>query len=150
MHMLKFFTIAAMVLATSLKMSNADDAVWRSTRPLKVEAASSSVGGNRADAQTIWERIEYPQLIQHLQTEVEQARGAVEFWELRLRNYKPLRFTDATQTAIKYAENALQAARRQESASTHRLATVRRHRIALGELRTRMLQRSAAYPQIGW
>jgi len=89
-----------------------------------------------------------PSRVQQLQSQVTQARADVEFWELRLENYEPLRFTDATQSAIKYAENALDASRRREADSNRKLALVRRHRVALGLLRAQMLRQGTARSQL--
>jgi hypothetical protein len=83
-----------------------------------------------------------------LQTEIDQAHATVEFWELRLENYEPLRFTDATQTAIKHAENSLRASLQYEATATRKLAFVRRHRVALGELWARMLQQGRMTSQL--
>ncbi len=149
MRTIKTVAIAVTVLAGSLQTANADDAVWRSTKPLRVTAVVASASpGRTTAAQSVWDRIEYPLLVRRLQAAIDQARADVEFWELRLENYEPLRFTDATQTAIKYAENSLRASRRSEADATRKLALVRRHRVALGELRAQMLQRGRAKSQL--
>lgn len=149
MRTTKTIAIAATVLAGTFQIASADDAVWRSSKPLRVTAVAALASPGRATAaQSVWDRIEYPLLVRSLQAAIDQARADVEFWELRLENYEPLRFTDATQTAIKYAENSLQAARHSQADATRKLALVRRHRVALGELRAQMLQRGRARSQL--
>lgn len=141
MRTMKTVAIAVIVLAGTLQITSADDGVWRSSKPLRVTAVTASPSSGRAAAQSVWDRIEYPLLVRRLQAAIHQAQADVEFWELRLENFQPLRFTDATQTAIKYAEKSLHASRRSQTDATRKLALVRRHRVALGELRAQMLQR---------
>jgi len=148
MQMLKMVAMAMAVVAGACLVTSADDAVWRSSKPLRIRTASTGAQARSAAAQSDWDRIEYPLLVQRLQAAIDQARADVEFWKLRLKNYEPLRFTDATQTAIKYAENSLQASRRYEAAATRKLSLVRRHRMALGELRARMLQHGRVKSQL--
>ena len=148
MRSIKTIAIAVTVLVGTLQIASADDAVWRSSKPLRVTAVSASASAGRGTAaQSVWDRIEYPLLVRSLQAAIDQARADAEFWELRLENYERLRFTDATQTAIKYAENSLQASRRSQADATRKLALVRRHRVALGELRAQMLHRGRARSQ---
>ena len=139
MQILKTMVVALTVLATGFQVTSANDAVWRSSQPLRVRVVNNAtqVGST---AQSVWEQVEYPLLVQRLQSEIDEARANVEFWELRTKNYERLRFTDAAQTAIKYAENSLQASHRDEAAATRKLSLVRLHRVALGELRTQMIQ----------
>jgi hypothetical protein len=148
MQTLITIALAMSVLAASLQGTSADDGVWRSSKPLGIRVASNSAQAGSAAAQSVWDRIEYPLLVQRLQTEIDQAHATVEFWELRLENYEPLRFTDATQTAIKHAENSLQASRQYEANAARKLALVRRHRVALGELRAQMLRQGRAKSQL--
>lgn len=126
-------TAVIVVLIATRHVLHADDAVWRSSQPLRVV---STVGGTAASAaeraRSVWERIEYPLLVQQLQSEVDRAREDTEFWELRLKNYERLRFTDAVQTAIKHTENALAASRRRESYCRRKLHLVRLNRVLLG------------------
>ena len=146
MQIAKTIAVAMAVLVGTIQVTYADDAVWRSSRPIRVRA--STAGTQSRSAQHIWDRIEYPLLVQRLQSEIDRAQAGVEFWELRLENYDQLRFTDATQTAIKHAENSLQAARRYKADTTRKLALVRHHRVALGQLRAQMLQRSRVTSQL--
>lgn len=148
MPTLKIMTFALTAIALSVQVTTADDSVWRSSKPLRIRAVSNTSQASPASAQSAWDRVEYPLLVQQLQTQIAQARANVEFWELRLENYEPLRFTDAIQTAIKYAENALSASRRFEADATRKLALVRRHRVALGQLRTQMLRQGTARSQL--
>jgi len=148
MPTLKTMTFALTALALSVQVAAADDSVWRSSKPLRIRAVSNTPQAGSALAQAVWDRVEYPLLVQQLQSQVTQARADVEFWELRLENYEPLRFTDATQSAIKYAENALDASRRREADSNRKLALVRRHRVALGLLRAQMLRQGTARSQL--
>jgi len=141
-------TFALTALALSVQVAAADDSVWRSSKPLRIRAVSNTPQAGSASAQSVWDRIEYPLLVQRLQTQIDQARANVEFWELRLKNYEPLRFTDATQSAIKHAENALSASRRFEADAARKLALVRRHRVALGQLRAQMLRQGTARSQL--
>ena len=136
------------VLAVSVQAAIADDAVWRSSKPLRIRVANSAAHAGSAAAGSVWDRIEYPLLVQTLQSEIDHARASVEFWELRLENYKPLRFTDATQSAIKHAANSLGASRRYEAESTRKLALVRRHRVALGQLRAQLHRQGTARSQL--
>ena len=135
MPTLKIMTFALTAIALSVQVTTADDSVWRSSKPLRIRAVSATSQASSASAQSAWDRVEYPLLVQQLQAQIAQARANVEFWELRLENYEPLRFTDAIQSAIKHAENALSASRRFEADATRKLALVRRHRVALGQLR---------------
>ncbi|MFT5093346.1 MAG: hypothetical protein ACI93T_002173, partial [Porticoccaceae bacterium] len=139
MQMLKTAAMAIAVLAGTDLVTSADDAVWRSSKPLRIQTARTGAQAGSTAAQSVWDRIEYPLLVRCLQGEIDHARADVEFWKLRLKNYEPLRFTDATQTAIKHAESSLQASRQSEADATRKLALVRRHRVALGGLRARML-----------
>jgi hypothetical protein len=148
MQILKTAAMAMTVLAGTFQVTNADDAVWRSSKPLRIRTASTGTQAGSAAAASVGDRIEYPLLVRRLQAEFNKARADVEFWELRLENYEPLRFTDATQTAIKHAENSLRASRRYEAGATRKLALVRRHRVALGELRAQMLQYGRAKSQL--
>lgn len=130
------FTAVIVVVLASSHVIHADDAVWRSSRPLRVVSMVGATETSAAErAQLLWERIEYPLLVQQLQTEVEQARENTEFWELRLMNYERLRFTDAVQTAIKHTENALAASRRRERYVRRKLHLVRLNRVLLGQQR---------------
>lgn len=137
-------TLAA--FAVGLPLANADDSVWRSSQPLRIRVAHDA--GPVAAAQSVWDRIEYPLLVQKLQSEIDLARSYVGFWELRLENYDRLRFSDATKTAIKHAENSLEASRRHEAAATRKLALVRRHGVALGQLRAQLLQQGQMNSQL--
>ena len=148
MSNLKKMTIALAALALSVQTVTGDDSVWRSSKPLRIRAVTNTPYGSSASAQSVWDRVEYPLLVQQLQSQVTQARADLEFWELRLENYEPLRFTDATRSAIKYAENALDASRRREADSNRKLALVRRHRVALGQLRTQMLRQGTVRSQL--
>lgn len=148
MPTLKIMTFALTAIALSVQVTTADDSVWRSSKPLRIRAVSSSSQAGSASAQAVWDRVEYPLLVQRLQTQIDQARADVEFWELRLENYEPLRFTDATQSAIKHGENALSASRRFEADASRKLALVRRHRVALGQLRAQMLRQGTARSQL--
>lgn len=148
MPTLKIMTFALTAIALSVQVTTADDSVWRSSKPLRIRAVSNTSQASSASAQSAWDRVEYPLLVRQLQTQIAQARANVEFWELRLENYEPLRFTDAIQSAIKYAENALSASRRFEADATRKLALVRRHRVALGQLRTQMLRQGTARSQL--
>ncbi len=140
MQTLKTMAVALTLLATGFHVTVADDAVWRSSQPLRIRSINNSAQ-TASTAQSVWEQIEYPLLVQRLRAEIAQARADVEFWELRTKNYERLRFTDAAQTAIRHAENALLASRRDEAEAARKLSLVRRHRVALGELRTQMLSR---------
>ncbi len=140
MQMLRTMAFALTLLVTGFQVVGADDAVWRSSQPLRIRSINRSVQTG-STAQTVWGRIEYPLLVQRLQVQIDQARADVEFWELRTKSYERLRFTDAARTAIKHAENSLLASRRDEAEAARKLALVRRYRMALGELRTQMLTR---------
>lgn len=61
-HTLKTIVAAAAVLAGSLQVTIAGDAVWRSSKPWRVSAVSSLQQGDGAAAQSVWDRIEYPLL----------------------------------------------------------------------------------------
>ena len=148
MQILKTAAMAMAVVAGACQVTRADEGVWRSSKPLQIRVASTRAQAGSTAAQSVWDRIEYPLLVQRLQIAIHQAQADVEFWQLRLENYEPLRFTDATQTAIKYAENSLHASRRDEADATRKLSLVRRHRVALGELRARMLQRGRVKSQL--
>jgi hypothetical protein len=148
MPTLSSVTFALTVLAASVQAASADEAVWRSSKPLRVYAVSSTNQTSAGSAQSVWDRVEYPSLVQRLQAEISEVRSNVEFWELRLENYERLRFTDATQSAIKHAENSLAVSRRYEADITRKLALVRRHRVALGQLRVQMLRQGTARSQL--
>lgn len=148
MQTLRIAAVAMTILSTGFHVAGADDAVWRSSKPLRVSAPGAANSTDGTSAQSVWDRIEYPLLVQRLQSEVSRTRADVEFWERRLKNYQRLRFTDAIQTSIKHAENSLQASRRTEADATRKLALVRRHRVALGEFRAQMLQRSCIRSQL--
>lgn len=129
-------TAVIVVVFASVHVTHADDAVWRSSRPLRVVSMVGATDTSAAErARFVWERIEYPLIIQQLQSEVEEARDDTEFWELRLMNYERLRFTDAVQTAIKHTENALAASRRRERDVRRKLHLVRLNRVLLGQQR---------------
>lgn len=145
---LRTMTFGSIAIALSVQVATADDSVWRSSKPLRIRAVSNTSQAGSASALAVWDRVEYPLLVQRLQTQIAQARANVEFWELRLKNYEPLRFTDATQSAIKSAENSLNASRRFEADATRKLALVRRHRVALGQLRAQMLREGTARSQL--
>lgn len=148
MPTLKTMAFALTALALSVQVATADDSVWRSSKPLRIRVVSNTAQAGSASAQSVWDRVEYPLLVQQLQTQIDQARANVEFWELRLENYEPLRFTDATLSAIKHAKNALRASQRFEADATRKLALVRRHRGALGQLRAQMLRQGTARSQL--
>lgn len=147
MQTIKTMAVALTVLAAGFQVTIADDAVWRSSQPLRIRAVDNStqVGST---AQSVWDQVEYPLLVQRLQSEIDEARADVEFWELRTENYERLRFTDAAQTAIKHAENSLQTSRHYEAAAIRKLALVRRHRVALGVLRAQMIQQGRVSSQL--
>lgn len=129
-------TAIVICLLVAAHKSEADDAVWRSSRPLKVVSKSGATTvRNAGTTRFIWERIEYPLLVQGLQLQIEEAREDSEFWALRLENYERLRFTDATQTAIRHAENSYAASCRREQYLRRQLDLLRLNRVILGRSR---------------
>lgn len=141
-------TIAVAAFALSVQAATADDSIWRSSKPLRIRVVSNTPRGSSTSIPSVWDRVEYPLLVRQLQTQVAQARANVEFWMLRLDNYKPLRFTDATQSAIKYAENSLDVSRRREATATRQLTLLRRHRVALGQYRGQLLRQGTGRSQL--
>ena len=141
----RFRSAWAVALVLSAATAQADDDFsWRSSKPVRIRPSQTrtpqSAQQSPAEAaRYVWDKVEYPQLVQQLNSRIQQAQADVEFWQDRLKRYEPLRFTDATQSAIKASENSLQASRSQLSELKQKLFLVQRYRVQLGQWRAQML-----------
>lgn len=142
------FLCANLTLLALPEASHGDDFVWRSSKSLRVRSAAAKAQSPGDAARQTWERVEYPQLVQRLRSESALAHANIEFWEQKLNRYKPLRFTDATQSAIKHAENSLLAAQRRRAELKNTLFLVQRYRVELGQLREQMARQGSARIQL--
>jgi hypothetical protein len=95
-----------MLPLTASKVSDASDAVWRASRPIRVVTADSQIQatGSRLSAR------QRTATLSALRADLAVARANVRYLEQRLHSYRVFRFSDALQPSIARTELALRVA----------------------------------------